>query len=245
MSSSKNFLPLLAVTVLVLSVGLINFSQVSDLKVTNRQNVLSDSDENKVEEIKNEEKKEETKQVERKEVEKEETKEKIETKSEVKLTTGKIKVDGVEDEDEAKNDLDDDKNETDNKTEEESEFEQESETVSSDGTVSKFKFKLKTKTVNGKTIIETAKGEMEVKNNPEDSMNDLVNDGVIDTPTSFEAKTNKDNKVEFEVQGVEIKRLLGLFEVNLPKTVTVDAETGDVVDSNQSIWTQFLSLLSI
>lgn len=246
---SKNILPLLAITTLVLSISLVNYNDSKFLGNQSTQDVLSESDENKAEEIKNEEKKEEkkedTKQVERKEVKKEEIKEKIEVKNEVKLTTGKIKVDEVEDEIEVKDDVNNDNDETDDKTKTESEFEQESETVSSDGTVNKFKFKLKTRTVNGKTIIETAKGEMEVKNNPEDSVDDLVNNGVLDTPTSFEAKTNNNNKVEFEVQGVEIKKLLGLFEVSLPKTVIVDSETGTITNTNQNIWTKFLSLLSI
>ena len=85
---------------------------------------------------------------------------------------------------------------------------------------------------------------MEVENSPEEAVNSLVENEVLDTPTSFEAKTN-DNKVEFEVQGIEAKKLLGLFAVNLPKTVTVDAETGEVTSSNQNVWTRFLSLLSI
>ena len=248
---NKNLLPLLAITALFLSVGLVNITQVSDSKVTKTQSVLSESDENKVEEVeiqskdrkreeKKDEKKDENKEKEQKKIETE-----IKTENEQRLTTGKIEIDEVEDENEAKDDANDDKDEPEDKTKMESEFEQESETVSSDGSVNKFKFKLKTKTVNGKTIIETSSGEMEVKNNPEDSVDELINAGVIDTQISFEAKSNDNNKVEFEVQGVEIKKLLGLFEVSLPKTVTVDSETGTVINTNQNIWTRFLSMLSI
>lgn len=252
----KNTLPLLAITALVLSVALVNYDKSLVSNSNSTQSVLSESDENKVEEVKKEEKKEDIKQVEqkeekRKEEKKEKKQEKVETKinaeSAQKITTGKIKVDEIKDVNEVKDDIDidNDKDKTDDKTKTESEFEQESETVSSDGTVNKFKFKLKTRTVNGKTIIETAKGEMEVKSSPRDSVDNLVNNGILDTPTSFEAKTNDNNKIEFEVQGVEVKKLLGLFEVSLPKTVTIDSETGNVIDTNQSIWTQLLSLLSI
>lgn len=240
----KNLLPLLAITALFLSVSLVNFTQVSDSSLINNRGVLSDSDENKVEEIKKEEKKDEKKD-ENKEKEQKKVETKVKTENEQRLTTGKIEIDEVENENEAKNDAKDDKDEPEDKTEIESEFEQESETASSDGSVNKFKFKLKTRTVNGKTIIETANGEMEVKSSPEDSVDNLVNIGVLDTPTSFEAKTNNNSKIEFEVQGVEVKKLLGLFEVNLPKTVTVDSETGTVVNTNQNIWTRFLSILSI
>ncbi len=125
------------------------------------------------------------------------------------------------------------------------EIENESETASADGKINKFKLKIKSKTVNGKTIVETASGEMEIGNKPEDAVNNLVDDNILDTPTSFEAKTSDKNKVKYEIQGIEVKKLLGLFEINLPKIVTVDADTGDVVNSSQSIWTKFLSLLSI
>lgn len=221
--NKKNLLPLLAITVLFLSVGLVNFTQVSDSKVTSKQSVLSESDENKVEK-------------------QERIESKINTENKQSLTTGKIEIDEVENEKEVK---DDTNNEINDKTETESEFEQESETASSDGSINKFKFKLKTRVVNGKTVIETTSGDMEIKNNPEDSVDNLVDTGVLDTPTSFEAKTNDNNKVEFEVQGVEIKKLLGLFEVSLPKIVTVDSETGNVINTSQNIWTKFLSLLSI
>ncbi|EKE04944.1 MAG: hypothetical protein ACD_19C00428G0006 [uncultured bacterium] len=251
---SKDLLSVLAITGILLSVGLVNFSQVSDSKVANTQSVLSESDENKVEENKTEEiKKEQRKEMKRKENE-EKKQEKIEVKKEVRLTTGKIKIDNQEDGNEVEDlddaeDIDDDidevEDEIEGETELESEFESESETTSSDGTVNKFKLKLKTRTVNGKTLIETAAGEIETENSPDEAVSNLLDDGILDTPTSFEAKTNNDNKVEFEVQGVEIKKLLGLFEVNLPKTVTIDSETGVVTNTNQNIWTRFLSLLSI
>lgn len=255
---NRNLLPLLAFTVLVLSFSLVSYSDFLSSKVTNTQDVLSESDERKEEEKKEEKKEEkEQKRVEVKNEEKKEEKKEVKEEIKKEISSGRIKIDPVitvkrsentenevEDETEAE-----DENETENENEvedeTETEFEQESETASPDGTVNKFKLKIKTRTVAGKTIIETASGEMEVENSPEDAVNSLVENEVMDTPTSFEAKTNDNNKVEFEVQGVEVKKLLGLFVVNLPKTVTVDAETGDVTSSNQSVWTRFLSLLSI
>lgn len=255
---NRNLLPLLAVTGILLSLGLVSYSNVSDLKVTNTQSVLSESDENKDEERqkeerkgeKREEKREDAKKLEIKETRRVENKEKSEVKNEVRLTTGKIKIDNQEDENEAEDlddveDIDDDIDEVEDEIENEAEFESENETASSDGTVNKFKLKLKTRTVNGKTLIETAAGEIETENSPDEAVSNLLDDGILDTPTSFEAKTNDDNKIEFEVQGVEIKKLLGLFKVSLPKTVTVDSETGVVTNTNQNIWTRFLSLLSI
>lgn len=252
---NRNLLPLLAFTVLVLSFSLVSYSDFLSSKVTNTQDVLSESDERKDEEKKEEKKEEkEQKRVEVKDKERKEEKKEVKEEIKKEISSGRIKIDPVitvkrsentENENETK-----DKNEVENENEvdedeTETEFEQESETASPDGTVNKFKLKIKTRTVAGKTIIETASGEMEVENSPEEAVNSLVENEVLDTPTSFEAKTNDNNKVEFEVQGVEVKKLLGLFAVNLPKTVTVDAETGDVTSSNQSVWTRFLSLLSI
>jgi len=246
---NKNLLPLLAVTVLVLSFALVNYSEFMTSKVENTQSVLSKSDEKRdenEEQDKVEEKKQERERTETKNEEKKEIKEEVKKE----ISSGRIKIDpiivvkrneGSENEVEVEDSVESDDGV---KEEIETEFEQESETASPDGTVNKFKLKIKTKTVAGKTIIETASGEMEVENSPEEAVNSLVENEVLDTPTSFEAKTN-DNKVEFEVQGIEAKKLLGLFAVNLPKTVTVDAETGEVTSSNQNVWTRFLSLLSI
>ncbi len=247
---NRNLLPLLAFTVLVLSFSLVNYFNFLSDKVENTQSVLSKSDErNDEKEVgdKVEAKKQEREKVETK------TQVKTQEKEEIKkeISSGRIKIDpiivvkrneGSENEVEVEDSVESDDGV---KEEIEAEFEQESETASPDGTVNKFKLKIKTRTVAGKTIIETASGEMEVENSPEEAVNSLVENEVLDTPTSFEAKTNDNNKVEFEVQGIEAKKLLGLFAVNLPKIVTVDAETGEVTSSNQNVWTRFLSLLSI
>jgi hypothetical protein len=92
--------------------------------------------------------------------------------------------------------------------------------------------------------VETAAGEVEVENSPDDTVNGLVEDGVLDNPVAFETRTIND-KVEFEFKGTESKKLFGLFEVALPKTVTVDANSGEVLSTNQGIWTKFLNFLSI
>lgn len=257
---NKNLLPLLAVTVLVLSLALVNYSEFLSSTVENTQSVLSKSDENSEDNSGKSEEKVEERKNEKIEDRKEEKREvKTELKDEVKreLRSGKIKIDPiivVKRNEGGDSNVDDSKDEVENESVDsndslddsvETEFEQESETASDDGTVNKFKLKIKTRTVAGKTIIETASGEMEVENSPTDAVNSLVDNDILDTPTSFEAKTNDDNKVEFEVQGLEVKKLLGLFSVNLPKSVTLDADTGEVIASKQGVWTRFLSLLSI
>ena len=264
---NKNLLPLLAVTVLVLSLALVNYSEFLSSTVENTQSVLSKSDENEDEndnddesatslktdepkpvnspESKDDRKEEKIKKEEarKQELRKQEAK-KLEARKETEKpkSSGIVRIEAEVENEEDENEVE---NESESRLEIENEFEQESETASDDGTINKFKLKIKTRTVAGKTIIETASGEMEVENSPTDAVNSLVDNDILDTPTSFEAKTNDDNKVEFEVQGLEVKKLLGLFSVNLPKSVTLDADTGEVIASKQGVWTRFLSLLSI
>jgi len=43
---------------------------------------------------------------------------------------------------------------------------------------------------------------------------------------------------------VESKRILGLFKVNVAKSVTVDVDSGEVIETKRSLWNRFLNLLS-
>ena len=247
-TKNSNFLIILAISVLLLSFGITNLPKF--LSSVNTQSVLSDSDEK--EEVKDEEKKEEDE--EKKEVDnnkaeekKEESKkDKVETKSvtvspktkvEAKKEVKEIekdddsnddKDDDVDDDkdddkdDDVNDDKDDDKD--DDETESESEFEAETETVSANGVVTKFKLKTKMKVVNGKTIVETKSGEVEVEKDPEDSVNDLIDLGIIDTPINFEIKSEGD-KVEYKFEGTDAQKLFGIFDLNLKKEIIVDADS--------------------
>lgn len=252
----KNTLPLLAITALLLSVALVNYDQSLVANSNNTQSVLSESDES--EDRSDEDKSEEDKKEDEKQEDREETStrnretervEKREVKKETKSLNAKPETIKVEEEIEIEEeDINDGQSNSDNDSsdnEVESEFEQESETTSSDGAVNRFKLKIKTKTVAGKTIVQTASGEVEVENSPEDAINSLVENGLIDEPLSFEAKVNNREKVEFEIQGTDSKRFLGIFNVVIPKTLTVSSETGEVVSTNQNVWSRILSLLSI
>ncbi len=254
---NKNTLPLLAITALLLSVSLANYNDPLYLDSRRTQSVLSDSDqledENKSEDKKEDDKKDEDKKEDNKKDDS--VDEKIDYKSNIDSKNEKLKTIKIEEEIEIEEDesIDDQSIENNHQSDEEnvsdseneSEIEIESEAGSQNGTTNKFKLKIKSKVVDGKTVVETTSGEVEVETDPDDAINSLVEDGFIDEPSFFEAKLNNGEKVEFEVQGIEIKKFLGLFEVNLPKTVTIDAETGSVTSSNQNIWTRFLSLLSI
>lgn len=255
-TSNRNLLPLLAVTAFFLSVSLVNYNDTFVMGDKSTKSVLSKSDERELDSEDGEDEKKESREKteakdreeiksknqinERKEVSK---KEKVELKDERSMkyeNLNEVKFEIVEED--KKNETDDDSDS--DKNESETETEREYESVSENGEVSRFKLKIKTRTQDGKTIVETAAGEVEVSNSPDDTINDLVNDGLMDTPLSMEVKTNND-KVEFEIKGVEEKKLFGLFNLELPKAVTVDSETGEVLSTDQSIWNRFLNLLSV
>lgn len=222
-NNNKNLLPLLALTAFMLSVGLINFNGLSNNQISSTQMVLSKSTEEGVEdEVKNDEKP-------KVEVKIEKQKNENSGKSGENMPKKTEKPEKIEKVEDVSNEL-------------ELEFEQEVESASPEG-VNKFKLKVKTKELNGKSIVETESGEMIVENNPEDIANELVEDEVIDVPVSIDTEVI-DNKVNFEVSGIESKKLFGLFNINLPKTATVDSQTGELISTSQGFWTKILGFLS-
>lgn len=245
----KNILPLLAITVLVLSFSLISYQKNIVSNNRSKQAVLSDFDEKETEDDRRDDKEEdrnnnETREIKNKSEEERRESERIEIRNNDEtenssMKSKKMEIVRIEDKDE-----DNAEYEADEMEDQELEIEQESETELIDGTVNRFKLKIKTRTVAGKTIVETAKGEMEVEKDPNEVINNLVKNGLLDTPISFEAKANN-SKIEYEIQGTDSKRLLGIFEIVIPKLLTVSAETGEVVSSGYDLWPRFLNLLSI
>lgn len=64
-------------------------------------------------------------------------------------------------------------------------------------------------------------------------------------PTTVIGLTTQNSEPVFQVQGVKEKRLLGIFPVAFPKTVTVSAQTGQVLNTQESLINKFLESLSI
>ena len=59
------------------------------------------------------------------------------------------------------------------------------------------------------------------------------------------ALTQIKNQPAFAIQGVSDKRLFGIFPVSLPKTVYVSAQTGQVLHTNESFFTQIIGAFSL
>lgn len=57
--------------------------------------------------------------------------------------------------------------------------------------------------------------------------------------------TTLNNEPVFEVQGVKEKHLLGVFPVAFPKTVTISAQTGQVLSTQESLINQILEAISL
>ena len=55
----------------------------------------------------------------------------------------------------------------------------------------------------------------------------------------------RNNVPVYQVQGIKNHRFLGFFPVTTDVTVTVSAETGEIVDTNQSLGATILDFFSI
>lgn len=153
-------------------------------------------------------------------------------------------------------------------TPEPKEFEQENEVEVMDGTEktkvkirsgeNKFefeqegaKFSVKSNfplTVNPTTrelTVTTPAGSKVVTILPQQAVSNMLASGVITATNSVDLKTESDGKLSYNIDGEKSKKLLGVFEVAVPKKLVVSAETGQVLIVNQSIFSRILDFLSI
>lgn len=106
----------------------------------------------------------------------------------------------------------------------------------------------------GVLSVETPNGVKEVTVLPETAIDNLLNGNVIDSILSSSTATQSGQEVGFEetedgklayvIDGATRERLLGLFDVYIPKTVTVSSEDGGVIDVAVSPLNRILDLLS-
>lgn len=73
---------------------------------------------------------------------------------------------------------------------------------------------------------------------------DLVRQGGVETLAQVVTLSEQNGVPLYEIQGVKEHRLLGFFPVTTDVTVTVSAETGEVVDTNQSFLDTVIDVFS-
>jgi cytoskeletal protein RodZ len=84
---------------------------------------------------------------------------------------------------------------------------------------------------------------------PDQAVNNLLQQRLIDSVASSSANTGivlglLNNQPAFQVNGVDDKKLLGLVPISIDKTSYVSAQTGQVLKVNETFLNQLLDLLS-
>lgn len=98
--------------------------------------------------------------------------------------------------------------------------------------------------------INTPAGIRTVAVLPDSAVNNMIANRVIDRVVGangsiVQIKVDENGNIEYEIVGARDARLLGLFNVAIPKTVNVSAQTGGLVGVNESFFSQLLDALSI
>lgn len=115
-------------------------------------------------------------------------------------------------------------------------------------------FNIATKTF----TVETPNGEKTVNVLPDEAVQKLIENKVFSNvqttaSTNAEGKTTQtsqvqltelNNKPVYEVEGTSQQKLLGFFTVGIQKKTFVSAESGDVVSTDQNVFSRFLDTIS-
>lgn len=104
--------------------------------------------------------------------------------------------------------------------------------------------------------VDTPLGTKNLTVLPDQAVQNLLNQRVIDKVTQTSVSTNGaqlqlvqlrlyGNNPVFQVQGVDDKKLFGVIPVGVQKTTLVSAETGQIVNTNTDLLNTILNLLSV
>lgn len=102
----------------------------------------------------------------------------------------------------------------------------------------------------GDIMVETPHGSVVLGAMPDSIVQKVNASGEVDVVTEVELESSDaadeetDSSLQFVVTGQRREKLLGFMSLNLPTTLTYDAQTGDFLKSNQSLTTKILDLFS-
>ena len=105
--------------------------------------------------------------------------------------------------------------------------------------------------------ITTKTGEQEIKLLPDEVINNLIDNksiASVDVVSSINGYgeaissgielTELDNKVIYQVKGRKQKKIFGFLPISIPKTTFVSADTGELIKTDQTIWSSILETVS-
>ncbi len=106
-------------------------------------------------------------------------------------------------------------------------------------------FPLSVNPVTRELTVTTPAGSRVVAVLPEQAISNMIVSGVVTNTTGVDLKTESDGSLAYNIDGTKDEKLLGVFDVAVPKNLIVSAETGQVLTVNQSTFSRILDFLSI
>lgn len=93
--------------------------------------------------------------------------------------------------------------------------------------------------------VTTPSGSKTVAILPQQAIDNILASGIVSTTTEIDLKTESDGSLSYNIDGTKNEKLLGIFDVVVPKNLIVSTETGQVLTVNQSTFSKILDFLSI
>jgi hypothetical protein len=179
---------------------------------------------------------------------------KLELKTKQNGTESKVKFDAEKQELEIEtedNEIDDDTNEINETENTESKLKikvvGDSFEISRKGINAQSKFPLVVDETTGAIFVKTPNGEVQLKAMPDtivEKAKAASNLDTIDTVELNDSADEADDTIEFTLTGTKSQNLLGVFEMQIPTTVTYDANTGEFIKSDQTLTNRIIDLFS-
>lgn len=97
----------------------------------------------------------------------------------------------------------------------------------------------------GELTVTTPAGSNVVAILPQQAIDKMLASGVVSATSRVHLKTEADGSLTYNIDGSKDEKLLGVFNVAVPKSLIVSAETGQVLTVNQTTFSKILDFLSI
>jgi len=94
-------------------------------------------------------------------------------------------------------------------------------------------------------IVTTPAGSKVVVILPQQAIDNMLAAGIVTSAFGVDLKTESDGSLSYNIDGTKNEKLLGVFDVAVPKNLIVSAQTGQVLIVNQSMFSKILDFFSI
>ena len=119
--------------------------------------------------------------------------------------------------------------------------------ISRKGINAQSKFPLVVDETTGAIFVKTPNGEVKLGAMPDTIVEKAKTSSNLDTVDSVELDDSvdeTDDTIEFTLTGTKSQNLFGVFEMQIPTTVTYDANTGEFIKSDQTLTNRIIDLFS-